>query len=133
MSVEQRDVTVHIVHARRCDVVYVRHDSLKQRERKDVIAPPTKQEARQKRGRHECVQKTMKFGQPPPSTQQEVWTFQNPEPRTQPHQPVTPRKHMVSNPFSHLLLKQPASKGSKKRPYYHLARIKLHQRLLQLI
>ena len=66
MSVEQRDVTVHIVHARRCDVVYVRHDSLKQRERKDVIAPPTKQEARQKRGRHECVQKTMKFGQPPP-------------------------------------------------------------------
>ena len=62
-----------------------------------------------------ACKKRWSLGNPPPSTQQEVWTFQNPEPRTQPHQPVTPRKHMVSNPFSHLLLKQPASKGSKKK------------------
>ena len=38
---------------------------LQENAHEDVTAPPTKQEAREERGRHECVQKTMKFGHPP--------------------------------------------------------------------
>ena len=43
-----------------------RHERvLQENAHEDVIAPPTKQESRQERGRHECVQETTKFGQTP--------------------------------------------------------------------